>query len=185
MRCTMPPAARPPLTMDPSRVDEARARSVVGDQLIIGPGRWRVGENGFGDGVVLLFAGQSWGDGNYQTGEAGRGGIRLIDQLFPQSNGRIFPPLFAVGFAPGRWCGGVIFRISGRNVCPAGDWAGWAQGVVVARGVPIDVGAHPIRVIDTVSGENAIDGRYVWSFSLVFGARRNVALAEELAHFLL
>lgn len=55
---------------------------------------------------------------------------------------------------------------------------------VIARGVSIDVGAHPIRVIDPVRGEHAIDGGCVWSFGLVFGSRRNVALAEELAHFL-
>jgi len=62
-----PPVASPPLTMDPTVLTSPAPGGVVGDQFIARPGRWRVGEYGFGDGVVLLFAGQSGRDARKQN----------------------------------------------------------------------------------------------------------------------
>lgn len=74
----------------------------------------RVGEYCFGDGVILLFAGQRGRDGDYQAGEAGRGGICLIDQLLTQADGPVWK------FHPAQGWKSVFNKLTGSTLISTG-----------------------------------------------------------------
>ena len=57
----------------------------------------------------------------------------------------------------------VVFGVASGVVGPARDLVGRTQGVVIARGIPVYVRAHPVRIVRAIGGQQCTGGSGICS----------------------